>query len=208
MTFHGAFRGLRAFAFLLPLLALPAAGQAKHKASGWQPGTLFIDKGRCPGECCTYREWTALEAFELVTAPGSKKVVGRVASQERVVALTGEVHVTGARATVVREYELESRPVGKKAKRRVKPGDVVWVLTTVGEGYAVLWIDGLFYQEEAWFIDPSNCSGANDRPECFAKLDDPAKPPRSTWWVRLRTAKGLTGWAKHEGQLTDSDACQ
>ncbi len=197
-------------ALLLLVVSTAAAGQAKDgKAPApWKPGTPFIDRGACPGECCTYREWTSLQPFDLVAAPGSTKVVGRVAAKEKVTAETGEVHVTGAKATVVRERELESRPKGKQAKSKVKPGDVVWVLTPVGEGYSVVWIDGLFYLEETWFIDASSCSGPAARPECWAKLDAPEKRPAYAWWVRLRTAKGVTGWTRHEGQLTGSDACE
>ena len=54
---------------LAPVVAAQTAGEQK-------PPNVYIDKGACPFECCTYREWVAHTDVTLLESPNGKKVVG------------------------------------------------------------------------------------------------------------------------------------
>jgi hypothetical protein len=173
------------------------------------PATPFVEKGTCPGECCTYREWTATGEVAVVAAPGSKQVVARVALGEAVTAETGEVHVTPLRACALRAHVPQRRDATPSGKR-LAAGDVFWILSSVGEGYATLWVDGELLVDEVVFLVDEPCTASDE--DCWARLDAPPaaveawKRPR--WWVRVRTRAGVVGWVDNTtGALTGFDSC-
>ncbi len=57
---------------VLSLFANPAS--VTPWANAQQPPKVHIDRGACPFECCTYREWVAKKEIALVNAPNGKKV--------------------------------------------------------------------------------------------------------------------------------------
>ena len=91
------------------------------------PPPVFIDKGACPFECCTYRQWTVTRDSVLYDAVNGKRVVGLARKGSKVQGLTGEV-----------------RTVPLKA--RTKAGKEVFVLTYLGEGFWKTWDDGVVKQ--------------------------------------------------------------
>ena len=97
-----------------------------------KPPDVYIDKGACPFECCTYREWVARTDVTLLDSPNGKKVVGQIKKGERVLALTGEVHSVPLRVTAKDDYPDAG----------VKAGDTIYILHYEGEGYCKVWHDG------------------------------------------------------------------
>src|SRR6266478_6263107 len=89
------------FLFLGVLLAPVVAAQTTGEQ---KPPNVYIDKGACPFECCTYREWVAHTDVTLLDSPNGKKVVGRIKRGEKVLALTGEVHSVPLRVTAKEDY--------------------------------------------------------------------------------------------------------
>lgn len=168
-------------------------------------GAVYVDKGVCPGECCTYQEWTARRATPIVASPGSTEVRGTVNAGEKVAALRGEVHTTAIPARVLQDRTLGE---GKKAAK-VKTGDTVWVLTALGEGYAKIWVNGKVVETEALFVYEEDCHRPEpgDHDLCWAVSDaQPGK--RDPWWVEVRTAAGVQGWVENSAEpLTGFDAC-
>ena len=116
--------------FLLGVIGLTAAAQMS--APSKEPPRIYVDKGACPFECCTYREWVALKNADLVETPNGKKVVGSIKKGEKVLALTGEVRSRPVKAVTHDGYP----EVG------VKAGEIVYVIDYVGEGYWKIWHDG------------------------------------------------------------------
>jgi hypothetical protein len=165
-------------------------------------GAVYVDRGVCPGECCTYREWSALRPTSVVAAPGSTEVKATIARGEKVAALTGEVHTTPIPARVLQEKTLGK---GKK----VAVGDTVWVLTALGEGMAKIWVNGKVVEGEALFVYEEDCHRAApaDVELCWA-VSDATPGKRDPWWVKVRTAGGVEGWVDNtEDPLTGFDAC-
>jgi hypothetical protein len=126
-----------------------------------KPPNVYIDKGACPFESCTYREWIARTDVTLLDSPNGKKVVGRIKKGERVLALTGEVHSVPLR--VIAQHD--------DSDAGVKVGDTIYILHYEGEGYYKVWHDGKV-------VDVENFS-------------DKAAQPKATWWVKLKHAPAL-----------------
>jgi hypothetical protein len=96
------------------------------------PPTPYIDKGVCPFECCTYRDWTVNEGVVLVDQPNGKRIVARIHKGEIVQAITGEVHSIPLRVVAGHDHPDAG----------VKAGDVIYILHYIGEGYSKVWHNG------------------------------------------------------------------
>jgi len=169
----------RALVFILFSGALAAnAGTPQHQPAKEQaPPSPYIDKGACPFECCTYRGWTANQEIALVDQPNGKKVVARLHKGEKVQGLTGEVHSIPLR--VIAAYD--------DPNAKVKAGDVIYVLHYLGEGAWKVWHNGELVESE--------------------NFSDKGPFPHATWWVEIKTASGIIGWAISHGNFSNQDAC-
>ena len=162
------------FLLLGVLVASVIAAQTTGKQ---KPPNVYIDKGACPFECCTYREWVARTSVTLVVGPNGKKIVGRIKKGERVLALTGEVHSIPLR--VVAQHD--------DPDAGVKAGDTVYILHDIGEGYWKAWHDAKLYDTD--------------------DFPDKGSKPKSTWWVKLKTSAGVIGWTVEHRNFENHDAC-
>ena len=164
------------FFFLLGFLAVNAGTPQNQPTTESAPPSPFIDKGACPFECCTYREWTANQEISLLDQPNGKKVVTQLHKGEKVQGVTGEVHSIPLRTTA----KHDDPQTGLKA------GDVIYVLHPVGEGFWKVWHGGKLLDTD----------------------DVPDKGlPRYTWWVQIKTASGVVGWAISRHNFDNQDAC-
>jgi hypothetical protein len=152
------------------------AGIARS-AEDQKPPAVYIDKGACPFECCTYREWVARTDVTLLDVPNGKAVVGQIKKDEKVLALTGEIHSVPL-AVVARKDYLEAG---------VEAGDTIYLLHYVGEGFWKVWHLGNVFE-----IDD---------------LPGKAPKPKTTWWVKLKTSSGVIGWAIDHRNFENQDAC-
>lgn len=157
--------------------ALAASLTAAQNPGERKPPNVYVDKGACPFECCTYREWVALTNVTLLDAANGKKVVGQIKKGEKVLALTGEVHSVPLRV-VAKEDDPDAG---------VKAGDTFYILHYEGEGYYKVWRDGKL-------VDIQNFS-------------DKVRQPKTTWWVKLKTRSGVIGWTVEHHNFGNQDAC-
>lgn len=159
-------------------MALTISARAQEqRAIAAAPPTPYIDKGACPFECCTYRQWIAREKISLLDKPKGKTVVARLQKGEKVQAITGEVHSIPLR--VVAEHD--------HPEAGVKPGDIIYILHYEGECNWKAWRNGQI-------VHVANCS-------------DEGPVPRVTWWVQLKTKAGVVGWAVSHRNFDNQDAC-
>jgi hypothetical protein len=142
-----------------------------------KPPNVYIDKGTCPFECCTYREWVARTDMTLLDSPNGERVVGRVKKGQKVLALTGETHSVPLRFIAPHDYP----DAGAKA------GDAVYILHYLGEGYWKAWHDGKLFET-------GDFPGRGLRPETI-------------WWVKLKTPSGAIGWTVEHHNFENQDAC-
>ncbi|HKE58894.1 MAG TPA: hypothetical protein VKB46_19415 [Pyrinomonadaceae bacterium] len=168
-------------------------GQAQKQAK--RP-VIYVDKGACPFECCVYRRWRTEKATVAYAQPDrNAKVVGKFKAGSRVVGLTGEVRTTGGKFVI------------KKTHEKYKPGDVLWVYTTLGEGLYKVWFNGKMYEEKLDYMSgpfEQSIPKCEDAPDCWGQLEQPLK---SIWWVKIRSAEGWVGWTDEPDNFGNKDAC-
>jgi hypothetical protein len=142
-----------------------------------EPPNIYIDKGACPFECCTYGQWTAREKVVLFDQINGKKLTREIIKDEQVTAITGEVHSRPIKAHVTHVDKSDE-------EQGIHVGDIIYILHYLGEGAVKFWHAGeakdgsmdLVYE-----IDNSSESGG--------------QPP--VWWVKIRTKDGLVAWVKN-----------
>jgi hypothetical protein len=109
-----------------PVVALAGTSKAPE---------VYIDKGACPFECCTYRDWTVKEDSILHASPNeTSPKIGVVQKGAVVQGLTGEVRTKG------RKFLVHS------TQGEFSSGDIIWVYTYLGEGYFKAWYNGSFLE--------------------------------------------------------------
>jgi hypothetical protein len=160
------------------------------------PPEFYIDKGACPGECCTYREWTVQKVMATYARPDLNSArVGNLRAGTKVIALTGEVHT------------IPSRFVIKKAYEKYQPGDILWVYTYIGEGHFKIWFKGKMYQEALGFSPYGGSPGERCETSveyCWGELD---RKLRMTWWIKIKSKDGRIGWTNQGENFRGADAC-
>ncbi len=173
---------------LLMLLPLAFAPQAK-------PPAVYVDKGACPFECCTYRQWTTDKTtVAYATSDKNSKVIGKFVAGKKVVAITGEVRTVPGKYVIIR------------AHGRYKPGDVLWVYTPLGEGHYKVWFKGRMYDEELDYVSgpfEQTFPRCEDAKDCWGKLETEIK---SDWWVKIRSGS-FVGWTNEPDNFGNKDAC-
>lgn len=174
---------------LLIASALPVFSQSA-------PPGLYVDKGACPFECCTYRKWKTRTATIAYARPDQQsKRMGTFKAGSNVIGLTGEVHTVPGKFVILKKHG------------RYRPGDVLWVYTPLGEGFYKVWFQGKMYSEElAYMSGPYERSipSCEESPGCWGKLE---KELQSEWWVKVRSAEGWVGWTDQPENFSNKDAC-
>jgi hypothetical protein len=160
-----------------------AATSLAQKSTG--PATPYYDRGACPFECCTYREWGVVKPTVLRRAmDDTSPIVARLRAGEKVRGMTGVVITT--EPGIVRA--LKRTTVGNI---RVNPGDRVYVLTNQGEGFAKVWFKGRIVQGEPY--DES--------------IFRPIRQAKSVWWVKIKDRRGRIGWSRLPENFNNIDQC-
>jgi hypothetical protein len=191
---------------LLTLLTLfcAFAGAGAHTASAQRlPPRDYEDRGACPFECCTYRDWTVkADTVFYRTRSAKARAAYRAKKGERVKGLTGVVvTIEPGRAIATGDVTIR-REDGREV--RVKKGDVLYLLHSIGEGFFKVWFRGRLYEAQ-----PESDAEHAARPSETA-----ARPylrllsrPRTVWWVKVRNSRGQIGWSRQDDHFGDMDAC-
>lgn len=150
-----------------------------------RPAVPFVDKGACPFECCTYREWTVDKPTVMRSAMSDgSSIAFRLRKGERVRGVTGNVITSQAGEVRV----LKRTKIGKLM---AQPGDTLYLLTYVGEGFHRVWYRGKITEEETW-----------DK-TIFRQI----RSPKAVWWVKVRNSKGQIGWSREPDNFGNKDQC-
>jgi hypothetical protein len=164
---------------------------------------MYIDKGACPFECCTYRQWSVLADTVLFNRPGGTRPIAKISKGQWVTAITGEVHLVPALMKVVFEHG------------RFHVGDQAYLLTNEGEGVMKVLLNGVISEEDVWFVGDSKWQDWDDaggkrltcahpRKECWGRIE---RPPDSDWWILIKTPAGKLGWTKEYEHFGNMDSC-
>lgn len=160
-------------------------------AAGQGSGPPKVLEGLCPFECCTYREWTALQ--EVVAYRSERDTTAAaftLAAGERFTAHDGNVHVDRPGLAVVTDTSELRRAMGRTFG--LAPGDTLALLAPAGEGHMWMW-NG----RETFTADPLYGGRI-------------VRDARWDWWVRVSNAAGASGWIRmgdQRGRIGGADGC-
>ena len=153
--------------------------------SQYGPPMPYIDKGACPFECCTYRQWTVEKPTAILSAmKANAPVAFRVRKGERVRGMTGVVITEQAGIAEVVKPTTQGNV-------RLNRGDRIFLLTNLGEGFMQAWFKKKFFQAEPYDT------------AIFKVLQD----PKSVWWVKIKNSKGKIGWSRQPEHFGNMDRC-
>ena len=211
-------RAARLSVALFCLLAGVACGGERGDASGDEAGPYLRDTlvmrargpldrrpvaplridGACPFECCTYGTWTTSAETTVYEEPDPASAQRSFPAGTRVEAATGFVLLTQIGVAVARDTVRMYTESG--AERLAAPGDTLFVLDNVGEGFRRVWHDGAVLQTDAvsGFVPEGGLPAAEVMVE-----------PRQEWWAEVRSADGRTGWLwmDRAQRMEGADAC-
>jgi len=165
-------------AMCLTLLAVTVSAQEKPPAN-------YENWGVCPFECCTYRDWTANDEVPVHSQRDDKSpVTFSVQRGEQVEGLTGVVVTEKPGVLKINRTVDDGFIKGSHAPQlKLHAGDVVYLLTPLGEGYYLFWYHGK--------VDESGES-LRTMPQ------DETQKSVMKWWKLVRNSKGTMGWTRAE----------
>jgi len=155
-----------------------------------KPPEVFVENGICPGEYCRYGlNFIALKDADTFDKPNGTKT-GFIKKGTRVQTVTGHVYSiplqvmrVPRRGTIMKEGKWMPAPAPDSyanGKLDIAYGDKFFVMRYIAEGWWVAWHKGKIIEvPEIWDLD---------------KLGKPI----NTWWVQLKTDKGIPAWVKAE----------
>jgi hypothetical protein len=165
-------------------------------AAQTKPPAVYVDRGACPFECCTYRTWKTEKDTVAYAQPNkNSQRVGILKAHSKVVALTGEVRTRPGKFTIVKPHD------------KFKPGDVLWVYTPLGEGFYKVWFKGKMIEQELDYMSgpfEQTYPRCEDTKDCWGRLDTPL---HVDWWVKIKSKAGWVGWTNETDNFSNQDAC-
>lgn len=170
----------------------------RNLASMSKPAENYTAQDACPGECCMFGEWTALDPNTLYRAPESAEAVGDIAAGQTVDALGGQMRLRPT-PVLVRFAGIDGLTANE--------GDIVFLLDYQGESFGHIWVNGQV-QSASWFGAREICPFPNQ--ECWGEVlrpEDAGEWNNGVWWVQIRTNEGTTGWTSQTNRFTGGDAC-
>jgi hypothetical protein len=167
-----------------------------------KPPDNYIAKGVCPFECCRYGNWTVLEDTDLVSGPGSSRVVGRARKGSRAVGLTGEVHLRPVPVVVLSAPEAD----GALTADELPKNSIAFILDNVGEGYGHVYTRGKVVVVQTHLSYAKYCYRPSE--DCWAEtLLPPKERKEQIWWVKVRLPSGIVGWTDKKNNFGGNDGC-
>lgn len=178
---------VRLMTFAILLLVVVTSSPAQRSRA-----QVYIDKGACSGEGCSYGRWQTTQTTVAYAAPDERsRQVGNFRAGTKVVALTGAV------------YTVPGLFVVKKTHGKYKVSDVIRVYTYHGEGWFKVQFKGRWYREDLGFSPWGGSAGKRCEVTelCWGELKTELK---TTWWVRVKSAEGWVGWTNQPGNFDES----
>jgi hypothetical protein len=127
------------FSICATLAIIFVAGSCKCQQTAMSPPKLYVSKGACPFECCTYQKWTANRTVRLMDHPGGQPLA-QIQKGHSVLGITGDIYTSPLPLRVER---------GGSGAKSVPAGSTVYLLHPLGEGLWLAWVRGKTIQ-----IDP------------------------------------------------------
>lgn len=147
----------------------------------------------CPFECCTYREWSADDDIAIHKSRSERsRIVFRLHRGEAVYGLTGVV-VTEKPGVIRIDKPVQDGffKGSDKPQLSLNAGDIVYMLSPLGEGFYLFWYQGKVYQSGLALAAMPGVDG---------------REAKMIWWKLVKNRKGKTGWT-NSSKFNNVDAC-
>jgi hypothetical protein len=161
------------------------------------PPLPFYDFGACPFECCTYGTWSAKTETNLrKDYDDSSPAVTVVNAGEDVRGLTGVVITTEAgEVNILKKIAFSVE--NSLEEILLLPGDVIYPLRYVGEGFDKYYFEGFF------LIGQTNIRAVG-KSENWQVI----RLPKWVWWAKISRQNGDIGWTRELDHFAHIDACE
>jgi hypothetical protein len=169
--------------------------------SGATPKLPYIDDGACPFEGCVYGKWKATEEVMALKEPkNAAPLAFTIKKDEQVNALTGfvvtnKVGISKVIKPIKMGYLQNSSD--NEEKLNLKPGEIIYTLHYMGEGFDLFWYQGKIYSDEI-----SDEPNPNPSPDLLLQV---ISRPDYDWWVEIENQKSEIGWIKNPPYFEGSD---
>jgi hypothetical protein len=160
------------------------------------PSLPYYDYGACPFECCTYGPWSAKAETVLHKEHNdSSPTVAVVKAGEDVQGLTGVVITTEAgEVNILKKIAFSVE--NSLEEILLLPGDVIFPLRYVGEGYDKYYFAGFMLVGRTNI----NSVGKSDNWQVIHL-------PKWVWWAKISRQNGEIGWTRELDHFAHVDAC-
>jgi hypothetical protein len=171
-----------------------------------KPPLPYYDWNACPFECCTYRAWRAKAPVKVYRTRTTKSESAfEVGKGEWVRALTGVVvtyryGVTKVLKPITLGYRV-TYPVEGDPQLSLQPGELLYTLHYLGEGFDLFWYRGKVYSDQIASHKPDP-----DPPSPELNLQVLSRP-HDVWWAKVRRKDGSVGWTNEPHKFGNIDAC-
>ena len=83
-----------------------------------------------------------------------------------------------------------------------KPGDTLFLLSYIGEGFTNAWYKGRFFREVDGAMAFFNARCDTEPGLCTGRV---VQPTRSEWWIQVRSRGGHVGWTNEPEKFDGKD---
>lgn len=172
---------------LIALSFFAATASANEK-----PPVPYYDWGGCPFEGCTYQQWTTKQEVVARAEPSlTAKTLFKVPRGQNVEGLTGVVIVEKPGIVkVLKPVTLGYNDKGEGPLLKLKAGEQLYTLASLGEGAMQFWYKGKTYTLDYDYERNQIKYGAT---------------PKSQWWVKIRDKQGREGWVAEAKNFAHMD---
>ena len=170
----------------LLLLGLAIASPAAVLSQA-RPREPYVVRDVCPYECCKLGIWVARGTIRALRSRGDRAPVAfTLKAGDTVTAKSGAMIAQRLGRVLVRQ-QLVLNTETDDSTSRLAIGDTLYLASYGGEGSWLVWHRGrLQWTSEFW---PSQVGQVGAEADFL-------EAPRGTWWVRLETRRGLSGWVR------------
>ncbi len=176
-------------------VSFPTAGQ---RPDG--PAMPIVDVGACPFEGCHYGQWATNDGVAIRRSRSARSpVVLHLIKGEQVTALTGVVVIVRPGRVEFKEPTDLASTDGTIAAR---PGDTLYLLAYIGEGFTNAWFKGRLYREVDGAMAFFNALCDTQPARCTGRV---VQPTQSEWWIQIRSRGGRVGWTNEPEKFDGKD---
>lgn len=167
----------------------------------------YTEHNACPVEACRFGKWSVQRDTVLYKAPRGTEKVGTARAGEWVESMTGTLYTQEIRVEVVHRIELEGEdPYVTESwgvVRKLRVGDVFYILGQEGEGFSKIELRGryesldlypLIERDEGTTRYFRSCDDPS--PKCWWRIPEGNRVQKSEWWVKIRLPDGIVGWTR------------